>query len=263
MGVNRMIPAASHLRDIRLRAEPSEKSTTLIYSPKRFHSPGSRAGPGRTGRLLTHPTPKRIASPPQQLRSEIKRAELLETALELFSLRGFEAVSVREIADAAGSNHAMIRYYFGNKEALWKASVGFLFERLQREVPLPSPEAGPPDLDTLRQWVRSYIRYCARHPQHARLMVQEANRSSERLQWMADTFIRPGHELVLAWLERMPQPENRRQGVEPALWLYLVSAICQAPYLLTAEIRAAHGIDPMLSERIEAHCDAVIGLLYP
>lgn len=258
-----MFPPASHLCDMRLRAETREKSTTLISSQRAFAAPVPKKDRVPIGRHLKNPPPKRIASPPQQLRSEIKRAELLETALELFSLRGFDAVSVREIADAAGSNHAMIRYYFGNKEALWKASVGFLFERLLREVPLPSPEAGPPSLDLLRSWVRSYIRYCARYPQHARLMVQEATRSSERMQWMAQTFIRPGHDKVLAWLERVPQWADRRQGVDPALWLYMVSALSQAPYLLTAEIRAAHGIDPMQPEMIDAHCEAVVRLLYP
>ncbi|WP_175912810.1 TetR family transcriptional regulator, partial [Burkholderia sp. BCC1640] len=57
-----------------------------------------------------------IARQAQQERGEQTRSEILAIALEQFSTRGFDAVSVRDIADAAGVNHAMIRYYFANKE---------------------------------------------------------------------------------------------------------------------------------------------------
>jgi len=46
------------------------------------------------------------------------REALLEAAEELFSQRGFNAVSVREIAQAAGANLGSIPYHFGSKENL-------------------------------------------------------------------------------------------------------------------------------------------------
>lgn len=47
-----------------------------------------------------------------------KKQHILEEAEELFSRKGFEAATVRDIADAAGVNLAMISYYFGSKEKL-------------------------------------------------------------------------------------------------------------------------------------------------
>lgn len=47
-----------------------------------------------------------------------KKEHILENAEELFSEKGFDATSVRDIAKAAGINIAMISYYFGSKEKL-------------------------------------------------------------------------------------------------------------------------------------------------
>lgn len=45
--------------------------------------------------------------------------KIVAAATELFARRGFTAVSVKELADAAGVNIALISYYFGGKENLY------------------------------------------------------------------------------------------------------------------------------------------------
>lgn len=50
-----------------------------------------------------------------------KKKHILETAEELFARKGFEAATVRDIADAAQINLAMISYYFGSKEKLMES----------------------------------------------------------------------------------------------------------------------------------------------
>ena len=49
------------------------------------------------------------------------RARLLEVATRLFSERGFEAVSTREIAGEAGTTLPSISYHFESKEGLYRA----------------------------------------------------------------------------------------------------------------------------------------------
>ncbi|MCG8359328.1 MAG: TetR/AcrR family transcriptional regulator [Kiloniellales bacterium] len=49
--------------------------------------------------------------------------KLAAVALELFAERGFHAVTIKAIGDAAGVNAAMIYYYFDNKEDLFRASI--------------------------------------------------------------------------------------------------------------------------------------------
>ena len=197
----------------------------------------------------------------KQERSEQTRAQILEIALEAFSDHGFEAVSLRDIAEQAGVNHAMIRYHFGNKDALWKESATYLFQRLQAEVPPPDLSSKEANLDDLKAYVRNYVRYCARHPEHARLMVQESITGSERLKWVAETFIRPSHEGVLKMITRAQQA-NGLAKIDPLMLLYMIVSVVQMPYLLSAELKYTHDRDALTPEAIEAHADAVIWMIF-
>jgi len=49
--------------------------------------------------------------------------KILKVAEELFAKKGYEAVSVREIAKLADVNVSMVSYYFGGKEGLYKAII--------------------------------------------------------------------------------------------------------------------------------------------
>lgn len=61
--------------------------------------------------------------------SDASKEKLLSAAKLLFAERGFESVSVREIADEAGIHFGLIRYHYGSKEGLYRACI----ERYGRE----------------------------------------------------------------------------------------------------------------------------------
>ena len=54
-------------------------------------------------------------------KTEARRADILRTALEAFSARGFQGSSLREIADAVGLSQAGVLHHFSSKEALLAA----------------------------------------------------------------------------------------------------------------------------------------------
>lgn len=51
------------------------------------------------------------------------RQDLLDAAAELFGERGYEKTTIREIGDRAGVDPALIARYFGNKAALYLATL--------------------------------------------------------------------------------------------------------------------------------------------
>ena len=57
------------------------------------------------------------------MRNEMKREQILAAAENLFVEKGFEGTSIRELAQAADVNIAMISYYFGSKEKLMEELV--------------------------------------------------------------------------------------------------------------------------------------------
>lgn len=68
---------------------------------------------------------------PSRARGRRTRTALLEQAAALFAARGYEAVTVAEIARAAGAHPNQVTYYFGSKDALF---VHAAFLRLLREA---------------------------------------------------------------------------------------------------------------------------------
>ena len=56
----------------------------------------------------------------QRSDGEQTRERLMHAALRLFAQHGFEKTSTREIAEAAGTNLAAIKYYFGDKAGLYR-----------------------------------------------------------------------------------------------------------------------------------------------
>ncbi len=62
------------------------------------------------------------------------KADLMEAARQHFLQREFKAVSVREIAQSAGVNGAMVNYYFGSKQGLYIAMVQELMSSLEESL---------------------------------------------------------------------------------------------------------------------------------
>ena len=63
-----------------------------------------------------------------------KQIQIIETAEKLFADKGFDGTSVRDIADEAGVNVAMISYYFGSKEKLLEALFNYRAEGTTKKL---------------------------------------------------------------------------------------------------------------------------------
>jgi AcrR family transcriptional regulator len=92
------------------------------------------------------------------------RQRLLEGAVLLFAHKGFDGVGIRELAQKAQANSALVQYYFGGKEGLYLAAMRFLFDRdLDALAQLPKPPApGEPDaqpraLACLQGYIRAFL----------------------------------------------------------------------------------------------------------
>lgn len=55
------------------------------------------------------------------------RTQLIQAAAQVFSVKGFDGASTREICQAAGVNLSAIKYYFGDKAGLYRAVLQWAF----------------------------------------------------------------------------------------------------------------------------------------
>ena len=190
------------------------------------------------------------------------QASILQAALEIFSEQGFEGASTREIAAKAGVHHALIKYHFDNKDTLWRAAVTFLFQRQAEELKLPAPD--DPTYRSYRDFakavIRSVVLYSARHPEHARLMVQESVRDSERFRWAAEEFIGEARKAAESFI-LLCQREGILPKVSVAASVYIFVGAAQLFYTLAPEVRQVWGLDPSDPEVIEQHAEALSAIL--
>lgn len=96
------------------------------------------------------------------------QAKILDAARALFAARGYEAVTMREIARSVEYSPTVIYSHFKDKEALIRelCTVDFLalaraFERIAR---VPDP------IERLTKIGRAYAEFGLRHPNHYRVM---------------------------------------------------------------------------------------------
>ncbi|HWJ89591.1 MAG TPA: TetR family transcriptional regulator [Flavisolibacter sp.] len=102
-----------------------------------------------------------------------KQVHIMEAAERLFADKGFAGTSVRDIAEAAGVNLAMISYYFGSKEKLMEAMFshrGHVF-RIQLENILHNKELSP--IQKVEKLIDDYIDRIFKKQCFHKIMVRE------------------------------------------------------------------------------------------
>ncbi len=100
-------------------------------------------------------------------REELRR-KILEAARELLLREGYEAVTMRRIAEAIEYSPTAIYHHFEDKDdvvhSLCQEDFGRLLHALQDAPPPPDP------LTAVRELGRAYARFALTHPDHYRVM---------------------------------------------------------------------------------------------
>ena len=102
-----------------------------------------------------------------------KQVQIMETAEILFAEKGFNGTSVRDIAEKANVNLAMISYYFGSKDKLLEALFGYRGEhfKLKLETIIEDKELG--SLEKMNILIDHYIDKMMQQQCFSRIMVRE------------------------------------------------------------------------------------------
>ncbi len=197
----------------------------------------------------------------QQQRAVETRNALLDTAIEAFSISGYDGISVRQLEEQAGVKRGLVAYHYSDKEQLWRAAVDRLFQALAADL-LPRVEslADVAPLEAARGFVRNFVRYSAAHPELNRLMMQESVSASWRVDYIVDRHIAP---LMKTLSEMMPEAAAHVWGDGDPHRYYLL--IGSAAFVFTAEeeCRRLFGQSPREQDFVEAHAELVVSMLLP
>jgi AcrR family transcriptional regulator len=84
-------------------------------------------------------------APVQRISGEMRKADLLDAALNVFAEKGYDGASLRAIAAQAGVDAALVVHFFGSKAGLLTASVQWPFDpaaEIARVLAAGRPHAG-------------------------------------------------------------------------------------------------------------------------
>lgn len=124
--------------------------------------------------------------------AEKTKADIIVSATELFSTKGFDATSLREIASVSGLTHGTLRHHFGSKLDIWKAVTDQVLEHYQQRLFPILMEATQSDqpLLSFKNVVREFIAVSNENPTFARLLIKEVSRKNERSDYFQTHFIK-------------------------------------------------------------------------
>ena len=157
---------------------------------------------------------KKVASRPPGRRagsdSEKVRQGLLDAARKLFLSYEFRAVSVRQIAQEAEVNPAMVNYYFGGKRGLYVAMVEQVLETFQ------ILDTGQHDAEPLavEDFISRYMQFLAENPWWPNFIIREVLFGEEKFrQMVAEKFAKTFAGVLMQAVDKEKQSGNYRSNL--------------------------------------------------
>jgi len=186
----------------------------------------------------------------------------LQAALSEFADKGFEAASIRSIAERTGLQHPLITYHYPSKDALWRATAEYAFEQIQEKWDKSAPElSNASPIDHLRTEYRAVFYYTAAFPEFHRFMRQEAMYDNPRLRWVAETVLAPLIDRLLPQI-RAAQKDGDLPAIEPIVFHYMMISLTAMLAGFGPEMRVTSRVKPEASTIVDSYWRQVEDMVF-
>lgn len=188
------------------------------------------------------------------------RELLLDAAIVEFGKHGYEGASTNTIARRADAHQPQINHHLSNKAQLWRAAVDELFARI--EIRQSALRAVEDPAERLAALIRSVVEFTAEQPELSQIMMHEATKPSDRLEWMVANHVQWRFDALAAvWVD------VRELGVaapiDSRVAYHVLNGAAVSMYINRDEAQQSIGRDPRDPEMIEAHVEGLIATLLP
>lgn len=170
------------------------------------------------------------------------RQLLIEHARDLFVVQPYDKVSTRLVAERAGVNIAMIRYYFGNKAGLFEAMLRETLRPMQLQMQKLIDESSHENFLDL---MRTYYKEMAKVPKFPRLVAQVMNMPPSEVQreLLEKVFVdiaKPAQDVIF---EKLIEEGVLRKDMDPKLCRVSYISLMVFPFIAPPPLLALHGIE--------------------
>ena len=185
---------------------------------------------------------------PSQSATQVREA-LLSAARRCFLPSEFDKVSIRQIAEEAGVNMAMIRYYFGNKLGLFEA---MMTEHIEPVLARSKLIRTADTKSIMADIVNDFHQSMSATPDFPRFLFRLMNsEGSVEAKEVVFKLFSP-----LANLIPMPKPLMERcSGTDPKLVKMSIMSLMVFPYIIPLPMAKLHGfeLDSEFYSRLTQH----------
>jgi AcrR family transcriptional regulator len=133
------------------------------------------------------------------------REDVLSAARKVFAAKGYSGTSVREVADAAQVNKAMIYYYFTDKRDLYRAVLSGSFDTLQGVWDNSIFKSDASSRKKIETYIDGFVRFQHRNEDLRRILAMEYSTTgadSENLKWIARRYFAKNHASLVKILKQ-------------------------------------------------------------
>jgi AcrR family transcriptional regulator len=170
----------------------------------------------RTGKTMMHAIGRRPKSAGCEMDT---RKDILAAARRVFALKGFDGTSVREVAETARVNKAMIYYHFKDKLDLYRAVLSDSFETLQdiwRNEVFQQKTTARIKIQT---YIEGFIRFQLANEDLRRIMAMEFSTAGNRgnnIKWIAKHYFSKNH-LALVEILKTGMASGELKKMDPLM----------------------------------------------
>ncbi len=182
------------------------------------------------------------------------RARILAAAEELFAKRGYAGATTAAIAAQAGLPKANLHYYFGTKQALYRAVIDGIMDLWLKAFGEITEESDP--AEALAGYIRAKIAYSRDRPLASRIFAGEIIRGAPVVEDFLASELRHWVEQKSEVLRRWAEA-GRIDPIEPAHLFFLIWAATQTYADFATQISAVLGRAPLTDQDFEVATETV------
>jgi len=195
-----------------------------------------------------------------------KREHIMEVAVELFAVNGFEGTSIRQLAQRADVNIAMINYYFGSKEKLFETLLEQKATYMRNRIEAVEADISLTEIEKLDQIIEDYVSRFFSHPEFHRVLQQELLVSHrETLHRNVISLFVKNTQNVVSIIEKGIRKKQFKKVDPPLIFASIIGTINQVMLsrtmcnmLLNKEFENNPYQDPQFKKRLILHLKQMI-----
>lgn len=197
----------------------------------------------------------------RQERAIKTKQKIIEVALKLFAIKGYDGVSTHEVSAQAEITQGLITYHFKSKEGLWQAAIDLLFGELRNQLVTRVHELrGVDEANFFKLLAADYIYWAAQNPFLVRFILQEGKDPSARLEWLVKRHIVPIYNFMADLIQSGQKHGIIQEG--PVLNIYYQLMGSALVFAVGPEIKILSGEDSLSQAFIDKQIQCISSLLF-